>query len=51
MQSVTLRYYQLLSENITRLEEDIERHIEECNTLWEHLFESDSFRTRIRPVI
>jgi hypothetical protein len=31
-QSVTLRYNQLLSENITRLEEDIERHVEECNT-------------------
>jgi hypothetical protein len=50
-QSVTLCYYQILSENITRLEEDIERHVEECNTLWEHLFESNSFRTRIRPVV
>jgi hypothetical protein len=49
--SAILRYYVFLSHNIAQIEEDLERHYQERTVLWEHLFDSQSFRTRIRPIV
>ena len=46
-----LCYYFFLSRSIDRLEQDLERHRHEQNTLFDHLFKSRRFRMKVEPII
>ena len=46
-----LRYYFFLSRSIVRLEQDLERHRHEQNTLFDHLFKSRRFLMKVEPII
>lgn len=46
-----LRYYKFLSQSIARLEEELERHQMEREVVYNHLFDNQSFRTRICPIV
>lgn len=49
--SAILRYYKFLSQSIAQLEEELERHQMERETIYNHLFDNQSFRMRIRPIV
>jgi hypothetical protein len=46
-----LRHYAFLSHSIAQLEEELERHQMEREVIYDHLFDNQSFRTRIRPIV
>lgn len=46
-----LRYYKFLSFSIEHLEQELERYHQEREVLYDHLFENQTFRTRIRPLV
>ena len=49
--TAVLRYYSFLSQNIEIIEQQLEQHHMEREAIYTHLFESRSFRTRIRPIV
>lgn len=49
--TAVLRYYFFLSRSIDRLDQELERHRHERNTIFGHLFEKRSFRMKIQPII
>jgi hypothetical protein len=49
--SAYLRYYKSLSQSIELLEQELERQQMEREALFDQLFDSRSFRTRIRPIV
>jgi hypothetical protein len=46
-----LRHYKFLSQSITQLEEELERHHMEREVVYTHLFDNQSFQARIRPIV
>jgi hypothetical protein len=46
-----LRHYKFLSQSITQLEEELERHQMEREVVYTHLFNNQSFQARIRPIV
>ena len=46
-----LCYYFFLSQSIDRLEQELEQHQHEQNTLFDHLFKSRRFRMKVQPII
>ena len=49
--SVILRYYTFISHSITQLEEELERHQQEREILYDNLFASRTFKYKIRPIV
>ena len=49
--SAILRYYTFISHSIVELKEELERHQQERETLYDNLFVSRTFRYRIRPIV
>ena len=49
--SAILCYYTFISHSIAELEEELERHQQECEVLYDNLFASWTFHYRIRPII
>ena len=49
--TAVLRYYNFLSSSIATLEEELERHQQERETIYDHLFESQSFTNRLQPIV
>lgn len=49
--TAVLRYYNFLSSSIAALEEELERHQQERETIYDHLFESRSFTNRLQPIV
>ena len=46
-----LRFYLFLSSSIEQLEKELERHQQERETLYDHLFENRTFCTRFQPLL
>ena len=46
-----LRHYRFVSENIKRLEYELDRHLEERRELFEHMITASEFRKNIKPVV
>ena len=49
--SAILRYYTFISHSITQLEEELERHQQEREILYNNLFTSRTFKYKIRPIV
>ena len=49
--SAILRYYRFVSHNVTQLEEELERCHKEREHLYNHLFDTKSFQSRIKPIV
>ena len=49
--SAILRYYTFISHSITELEEELERHQQEREILYDNLFASQTFCYRICPIV
>jgi hypothetical protein len=49
--STILRNYKFLSQSISRLKEELERHQKEWEVNYDHLFDNQSFQTRIHPIV
>jgi len=49
--TAVLRYYNFLSSSIAALEEELERHQQERETIYDYLFESRSFTNRLQPIV
>ena len=49
--SVILRYYTFISHSITQLEEELERHQQEREILYDNLFTSRTFKYKICPIV
>ena len=49
--TAVLRYYNFLSSSIAGLEEELERHQQERETIYDYLFESRSFTNRLKPIV
>ena len=49
--SAILRYYTFISHSITQLEEELERHQQEREILYDNLFASRTFKYKIRPIV
>jgi hypothetical protein len=46
-----LRFYHFLSSSIEQLEKELERHQQEREILYDHLFENRTFCTRFQPLL
>ena len=49
--SAILRYYTFISHSITQLEEELERHQQEREILYDNLFASRTFKYKIHPIV
>ena len=49
--SAILHYYTFISHSITQLEEELERHQQEREILYDNLFASRTFKYKIRPIV
>ena len=49
--SAILRYYTFISHSITQLEDELERHQQEREILYDNLFASQTFKYKIRPIV
>ena len=49
--SAILRYYTFISHSIAQLEDELERHQQEREILYDNLFASQTFKYKIRPIV
>ena len=49
--SAILRYYTFISHSIVQLEDELERHQQEREILYNNLFASRTFKYKIRPIV
>ena len=49
--SAILRYYTFISHSIAQLEDELERHQQEREILYDNLFASRTFKYKIRPIV